>query len=150
MSSPTSTQIPARSEQAQRARRRYQTKKDVGRETAKPARGGRPKHNRIAPIETSPTQPAPGEAGGPKLFDVKEKTITVKEAAFRLNKTEDAIRRWLRTGRLQGWQPGGRCCSVMVLESSVEQQRSCALGSAVRGPSSRSRQAESTRYPPPS
>jgi excisionase family DNA binding protein len=50
----------------------------------------------------------------------REKTVTVKEAAYRLGKSEDAIYKWLRTGRLKGWQPGGRGCSILVLESSVE------------------------------
>jgi len=58
----------------------------------------------------------------------QEKTLTVKEAAFRLHKSPDAIYLWLRTGRLQGWQPGGRCCSIMILESSVQQALVCALG----------------------
>jgi len=49
-----------------------------------------------------------------------EKTITVKEAAFRLKKSEDAVYLWLRTGRLHGWQPGGRGCAILVSEGSVE------------------------------
>ena len=146
MSSPTSTNTPSRSKQSQRVRRRgFQPKRVADREATRPARSNRPRPNSAFPIGTTRTSPEPtGETDSARLFDAKEKTITVKEAAFRLNKTEDAIRRWLHTGRLQGWQPGGRCCSVMVLESSVEQQRSCALGSLVRGQSSRSRQAEST------
>ena len=56
-----------------------------------------------------------------------EKTITVKEAAFRLEKSHDAIYLWLRTGRLRGWQPGGRCCAVLVSEASVEEALSSAI-----------------------
>ncbi len=48
-----------------------------------------------------------------------EKTITVKEAAYRAGKSPAAIHDWLRTGRLRGWQPGGRGCHVMVVEDSL-------------------------------
>jgi len=51
----------------------------------------------------------------------QQKTLTVKEAAYRLGKSADAIYFWLRTGRLQGWQPGGRGCAILVLESSVNE-----------------------------
>ncbi|MBI4459669.1 MAG: hypothetical protein HY648_06395 [Acidobacteria bacterium] len=55
----------------------------------------------------------------PKLLDPREKTITVKEAAFRLRKSDDAVYVWLRAGRLRGWQPGGRGCAIAVSEVSV-------------------------------
>ncbi|MBI3934802.1 MAG: helix-turn-helix domain-containing protein [Acidobacteria bacterium] len=48
-----------------------------------------------------------------------EKTVTVKEAAFRLGKSPDAVYQWLRSGRLRGRQPGGRGCAILVVESSV-------------------------------
>lgn len=51
----------------------------------------------------------------------KERTITVKEAAFRLGKSDDAVYLWLRTGRLRGWQPGGRGCAILVSEPSVQE-----------------------------
>ena len=51
----------------------------------------------------------------------QQKTLTVKEAAYRLGKSADAIYFWLRTDRLQGWQPGGRGCAILVLESSVNE-----------------------------
>jgi len=50
----------------------------------------------------------------------EEKTVTVKEAAYRLGKSPDAVYQWLRSGRLRGRQPGGRYCAIMVLESSIE------------------------------
>jgi excisionase family DNA binding protein len=48
------------------------------------------------------------------------KTVTAKEAAFRLNKSTDTIYRWMRAGRLHGWQLGGARCSVMISVESVE------------------------------
>ncbi|SRR5579884_4304840 len=52
---------------------------------------------------------------------LQRKLITVKHAAFLLGKSEDAIYRWLRTGRLKGFQPGGSRCWILVDESSVEE-----------------------------
>jgi excisionase family DNA binding protein len=51
----------------------------------------------------------------------KERSITVKEAAFRAGKSEATIHDWLRGGRLRGWQPGGRRCFVLVEEASLEE-----------------------------
>jgi excisionase family DNA binding protein len=62
----------------------------------------------------------------------REKTVTVKEAAYRLGKSEDAIYKWLRTGRLKGWQPGGRWCSILVLESSVDRALLYSFSAPVR------------------
>ena len=74
------------------------------------------------PNEKSSASPAPSSPVPPKPLDLsKERTITVKEAAFRLRKSADAVRYWLRTGRLRGWQPGGRCCAVVVSEASLEE-----------------------------
>lgn len=53
------------------------------------------------------------------LNRLDEKTLTVKEAAYRLGKSADAVYLWLRTGRLRGWQPGGPGCAILVAESSV-------------------------------
>jgi hypothetical protein len=60
-------------------------------------------------------------------YDPCNRTVSVKEAAFRLHKSPDAIYAWLRAGRLQGFQPGGRGCSILVLESSLEQVLLCSL-----------------------
>jgi excisionase family DNA binding protein len=60
----------------------------------------------------------------------KTRTITVKEAAYRLKKSADAIHGWLRTGRLRGWQLGGPGCAVMVSEDSVEEALAGGLGTS--------------------
>ena len=65
--------------------------------------------------------PADGILATQVLDRSKEKTITVKEAAFRLNKSADAVYRWLRDGRLRGWQPGGPRCAILVAEASVQE-----------------------------
>jgi excisionase family DNA binding protein len=82
-----------------------------------------------SPGRLVPAPAVPPAEHSARLSDVsQERTLTVKEAAFRLRKSPDAIYLWLRTGRLRGWQPGGRCCSIMVLESSVEQALLCLAG----------------------
>ena len=48
-----------------------------------------------------------------------QRTVTVKEAAFRLGKSPDSVYQWLRVGRLHGIQPGGRGCAILILEDSV-------------------------------
>ena len=58
----------------------------------------------------------------------KENTVTVKEAAFRLKKSVDAVYLWLQSGRLRGWQPGGRRCPILVTEASIAEALSCSLG----------------------
>jgi hypothetical protein len=52
---------------------------------------------------------------------VQTKTVSVKEAAFRLRKSPDSVYAWLRRGRLLGWQPGGPGCQIQVIESSIDQ-----------------------------
>ena len=52
----------------------------------------------------------------------------MKEAAFRLNKSEDTVCLWLRAGRLRGWQLGGNRCAVMVDAASVEKALLCEMG----------------------
>ena len=65
----------------------------------------------------------------PKSFDRdRERTVSVKEAAFRLKKSHDTIYRWLRAGRLQGWQLGGSGCSILVREDSVTKALLRSLG----------------------
>ena len=52
--------------------------------------------------------PPANPVSAPRPFDRdKEKTMSVKEAAFLLKKHEDTVYLWLRSGRLRGWQPGG-------------------------------------------
>ncbi len=47
--------------------------------------------------------------------------MSVREAAFRLGKSEGAIRKWVRRGRLKAWQVGGAYGTVLVSEESVQQ-----------------------------
>lgn len=70
---------------------------------------------------TRQSPPEPPSAAGPAVDLMKERTLTVKEAAFRLGKSDEAIRQMLRAGRLKGWQVGGRFCQMLVLEESVEE-----------------------------
>lgn len=101
----------------------------------KPAKPPNPSPGRAAfqqPDEQTPpsppaTTPPQVESTTPNLpdgsagFDWRTaKTLSVKEAAFRLNKSEDTVHSWLRAGRLRGWQLGGRCCAILVSEESVE------------------------------
>ena len=65
-----------------------------------------------------------------------EKTVTVKEAAYRLGKSTDAVYQWLRTGRLRGRQPGGRRCAILVVESSLNEALLCCFERASAGRSS--------------
>ena len=106
-----------------------------------------------APAATTPTANAPQDStpqmvqrqphslpqqpASPHLDITKENTVTVKEAAFRLGKSADTVYMWLRTGRLQGWQPGGRGCAILVAEASVEKALSspvARLGGRVSEP----------------
>ena len=66
--------------------------------------------------------PCPVLAGDVRkpLNRLDEKTLTVKEAAYRLGKSSDSVYLWLRSGRLRGWQPGGPGCAILVSESSVK------------------------------
>lgn len=90
------------------------------------------RHN--AQSHTQPTAPkptvtappvnsaAPPLTVTPPLFDLRKvRIISVKEAAFRSMKSEDTIYKWLRTGRLKGWQPGGSGCNVLISEQSLEE-----------------------------
>ena len=129
----TPTKSAASRQSARRAkpnRRSPRLPKPVGASPAPPASASaqpflRNKTNGAAgntPNEKSSASPAASAPVPPKPLDLsKERTITVKEAAFRLRKSADAVRYWLRTGRLRGWQPGGRCCAVVVSEASLEE-----------------------------
>ncbi len=76
-----------------------------------------------------PVQPPEPVRVALQVLDLnKEKTVTVKEAAYRLRKSVDAVRLWLRSGRLRGWQPGGRGCAILVTEVSIAEALSCPLG----------------------
>ena len=87
--------------------------------------GSSAKQNGAKQIQTpAPSQPsdALAQEGQPPVPDLRnEKMLTVKEAAFRSMKSEDTIYKWLRTGRLRGWQLGGHGCNVFVAASSLEE-----------------------------
>jgi excisionase family DNA binding protein len=50
----------------------------------------------------------------------EESMYTVREAAERLRASEDTIRRWLRSGKLQGVMPGGTKLGYRIPASEVE------------------------------
>ena len=74
-------------------------------------------------ITRSPAPP-PADSGYDNLappYFMKERTLTVREASYRLGKSTDSIRQWLRQGRLRGWQVGGPFCQVLVSAASVDE-----------------------------
>ena len=89
---------------------------DVGR-AAVPA-------EKPVPVQTAEPNQSPVAA----LDLSRENTVTVKEAAYRLGKSVDAVRLWLRSSRLRGWQPGGRGCAILVVEASIAEALSYPLG----------------------
>ena len=70
-----------------------------------------------------PSQEFSGDRATPPVrYDRdKTRTLTVKEAAYRLKKDTDTVYLWLRMGRLRGWQLGGPRCAVLVCAASVEE-----------------------------
>jgi excisionase family DNA binding protein len=49
-----------------------------------------------------------------------ERVLTVPEVAAKLRVREDAVRRWLREGRLKGFRPGGTKTGWRIRASEVE------------------------------
>jgi excisionase family DNA binding protein len=49
-----------------------------------------------------------------------ERFLTVPDIAERLAVTDSTVREWLRTGRLQGYLPGGRRAGWRIRESDLE------------------------------
>lgn len=98
-------------------------------------RAGSPRsaEERIPPQATAQySEPAAGVVlSAVSAMDPVMKTVSVKEAAFRLRKSPDSIYTWLRRGRLKGWQPGGHGCQIQVLEASVEQALKHMLGKRI-------------------
>ena len=85
------------------------------------------------PSRTPAEIPSNGSPGGPSRPTLgnriasrkpyhrdKTRTLTVKDAAYLLNRSEDSVHQWLRQGRLRGWQLGGPRCTVLVCAESVE------------------------------
>ena len=48
-----------------------------------------------------------------------DRVLTVPEVAARVRVREEAVRRWLRDGRLRGFRPGGTKTGWRVLESEL-------------------------------
>ena len=46
--------------------------------------------------------------------------LTVRQAAERLQTTEDTVRRWLRTGKIKGRMPGGTKLGYRIPASEIE------------------------------
>lgn len=47
--------------------------------------------------------------------------LTVEEVATRLRARPEAVRRWLRDGRLRGFRPGGKKTGWRIRATDVEQ-----------------------------
>lgn len=52
---------------------------------------------------------------------VEERFLTVPDVAGRLQVSENAVREWLRTGKLRGYRPGGRKVGWRIRPSDLEQ-----------------------------
>ena len=50
-----------------------------------------------------------------------ERFLTVAEVAEQLRVSEFTIRNWLRSGRLQGYRPGGRKAGWRIRQTDIEQ-----------------------------
>jgi excisionase family DNA binding protein len=51
---------------------------------------------------------------------MSDRVLTVPEVAERLRINEETVRRWLRTGKLQGVRLGGTRAGYRIAESEVE------------------------------
>lgn len=50
----------------------------------------------------------------------EERLLTVREVAEHLRSSPETVRRWLRQGRLRGFQPGGTKLGYRVPESELQ------------------------------
>ena len=50
---------------------------------------------------------------------VEDRLLTVPEVAKQMRSSEETVRRWLRSGRLRGFQPGGTRLGWRVTESEI-------------------------------
>lgn len=50
----------------------------------------------------------------------QERLLTVREVAERIRSSPQTVRRWLRQGRLRGFQPGGTKLGYRVRESDLQ------------------------------
>lgn len=53
-------------------------------------------------------------------MDESGRLLTVPEVAERLRVDPETVRRWLRSGRLAGYQPGGEKAGWRVTESALQ------------------------------
>ncbi len=49
----------------------------------------------------------------------EDRLLTVPEVAERMRSSEETVRRWLRSGRLRGFQPGGTRLGWRITESEM-------------------------------
>jgi excisionase family DNA binding protein len=50
----------------------------------------------------------------------EERVLTVPEVAKRMQVRPEAVRRWIREGKITAWLPGGTKTGYRVLESELE------------------------------
>ncbi len=50
----------------------------------------------------------------------EQRLLTVREVAERLRASPETVRRWLRRGKLRGFQPGGTKLGYRVSESELQ------------------------------
>lgn len=53
----------------------------------------------------------------------EDRLLTVPEVAEQMRASDETVRRWLRTGRLHGFQPGGTRLGWRIAESEVQRFR---------------------------
>ena len=61
---------------------------------------------------------------------MSERVLTVPEVADRLRINEETVRRWLRTGKIQGVRLGGTRAGYRIPESEVDRLLSPEQGKA--------------------
>lgn len=54
------------------------------------------------------------------MLMAQERLLTVGEVAARMRASQETVRRWLRTGRLRGFQPGGTRLGWRISEAEVQ------------------------------
>ena len=50
----------------------------------------------------------------------EQRLLTVREVAERLRSSPEAVRRWLRQGKLRGYRPGGTKLGYRVSEAELQ------------------------------
>lgn len=135
---PTSTRIKPKSGAKRGARIRIPQADQIAgaallKSIRKPVRGVSHAAGEIQAEAMAVERPTPTAPLSVHQDSLEGKMVTVKEAAYRLGKSTDAVYQWLRTGRLRGRQPGGRGCAILVLESSLNAALLCTFERASAG-----------------